>query len=319
MAPQPPVPAAPLLTCPANITADVVDALSLPVEFPVPAATAGSPPVATTCSVASGAVFNAGTTDVVCTATDSMARTAQCTFAVTVSVVPKLQGTRIVAFGDSMTAGEVSDPFPVQVSYLDPPNSYPSVLAGLLAARYRAQQIVVINEGQPGERVLEMGEDRMERVVLQHRPDALLVLEGVNGLSSQKDADAISEALRRGVRKAIRDGVKKVFVSTLLPGAAAGTKPPDPTLVDALNNEIRFWVPAEGAVLIDSYDVFKNNITGLIGKDGLHPNKDGYKKLADLFYTGLVQHFEVPPPAPAPPPPPAPASLTVLPANGPRR
>jgi histidine ammonia-lyase len=96
------------------------------------------------------------------------------------------------------------------------------VLTGLLTTRYRAQQIVVINEGESGERVVERGEDRMETVVLTHRPDALLVLEGVNGLNSATDVDAISEALRRGVRRAIRDGVKKVFVSTLLPGAEGG-------------------------------------------------------------------------------------------------
>lgn len=308
------MPGPPQLTCPPAINADVVDALLTPVQFPVPVAIAGSPPVATTCSVASGAVFTVGTTTVTCTATDALARTAQCAFSVTVNVVPKLQGTRIVAFGDSITAGEVSEPFSAQATYLDTANSYPSVLAGLLTTRYRAQQIVVINEGEPGERVVDMGEQRMQQVVLTHRPDALLVLEGVNGLGTMADAEATSEALRRGVRRAIRDGVPKVFVSTILPGAPAGTKPPSPVLVEALNANIRLWVPTEGAVLIDSYSVFRDNVMELIGRDGLHPTLEGYRKLADLFHTGLMQHFELPPPTSA-----AVASFGLLPLGGPRR
>ncbi len=274
-----------------------------------------------TCTLASGSVFNEGKTDIICTATDAMTRTAQCAFSVTVSVVPRLRGSKIVAFGDSMTAGEVSEPFDANVRYLDVENSYPSVLGRLLAERYRGQELAVVNEGCPGERVVfpgapcgggESGEDRVETVVLRHRPDVLIVLEGVNGLITKADATAIGEGLRRAVRRAVRDGVQLVLVSTILPGAAQGTKPPNPELVQALNDEIRSWVGREGAVLIDSYAAFQGNEMALIGKDGLHPNLDGYRKLADIFFTALVQHFEAPPPESGPADP----SRSVLAAHG---
>lgn len=52
-------------------------------------------------------MFNAGATRVVCTATDSKNITASCSFNVMVTIPPKIGATAFVAFGDSITAGEV--------------------------------------------------------------------------------------------------------------------------------------------------------------------------------------------------------------------
>jgi lysophospholipase L1-like esterase len=192
------------------------------------------------------------------------------------------------------------------------------VLGGSLSARYKAQQLTMINAGLPGERVLlpgpgaKSGEGRMQDVVLEHRPDVLLVLEGVNGLSIA-NAEDISEGLRRGVRRAVRDGVQLVLVSTILPGVAGRPKAPDPDAVLLLNSEIRSWAGLERAVLVDSYSAFEPSKALLIGQDGLHPTPEGYKKLAETFDEAIKTHFEATPPAaPAPAAPARSASRSFL-------
>jgi lysophospholipase L1-like esterase len=93
-------------------------------------------------------MFNIGSTVVTCTATDAVRRTASCSF--TVSVVlpaPRLGVTRILAFGDSITEGEVPAPgeltariaFRVHPQYVEPERSYPADLTTLIAQRYAAQ------------------------------------------------------------------------------------------------------------------------------------------------------------------------------------
>jgi lysophospholipase L1-like esterase len=302
--PTPPPPtAAPTVTCPADVQASVVEG-TVAVPYPVPQAVGGTAPVAVSCTVPSGGAFPIGSTHVVCTATDSAARVAQCAFNVHVSVIPRLRGTKIVTFGDSITAGVVSPPAASRFIRIDLPDSYPSVMRKMLQDRYTSQEIVVINEGIPGEQVLgsgssSNGEGRIEQLALQHKPDVLIVLEGVNGLGVN-NAEDISEGLRRGVRRARRAGVPLVIVSTILPGAPGRTKPPDPKAVELLNENIRSWVPREGAVLVDGFAAFDAEKSVLIGQDGLHPTVAGYMRLAEIFRDAIQANFEVPPTAPAP-------------------
>jgi lysophospholipase L1-like esterase len=252
--------------------------------------------------VASGSTFSTGTTPVVCTATDSASLSSQCTFRVTVNLIPSLKGTKIVAFGDSITAGEVSPPFEPAVKYFDPSSSYPTVLGELLTARYTAQTITVINEGISGEQVVVAGanglsgEDRIEPLVIKHRPDVFIMLEGVNGLNSQETVSLTSEGLRRGVRRAKRQGVPLVLISTILPGVEGRLRPPSSELVIALNDRIRAWAASEGAVLVDGYAHIFPQRQLLIGQDGLHPTVDGYRALAGLFFDVIRERFEAPPP-----------------------
>ena len=80
------------------------------------------------CSPASGSVFQVGSTTVTCTATDQRQRTDTCAFTVVVTVPPKLNLTTFVAFGDSMTAGEVVSEGSVpgfHVLAIDPGAAYP--------------------------------------------------------------------------------------------------------------------------------------------------------------------------------------------------
>jgi hypothetical protein len=144
-----PTPPGPSLSCPANFQTPAVQGQPTPVTYDTPAAQNGQAPVITTCAPASGSAFPLGETTVNCTATDAIARSATCSFMVAVTKVPQLSVTRIVAFGDSLTAGTTS-PDPMTLALVKP-DSYPYQLQDLLAARYTDQTIEVINEGCGGE------------------------------------------------------------------------------------------------------------------------------------------------------------------------
>ncbi len=292
----PPGGGAPTVQCPADVQAQLIEGTEVPVNYPLAQAVGGAAPVAVACVAPSGSPFVLGDTTVTCTATDSASRTASCTFRVSVTRVPRLRGTRVLAFGDSITWGVVSQPAPNRVRSAGPAGSYPALLQDKLRARYAAQTVEVINEGQPGELLTGEGEDRLERLVERHRPDMLIVLEGVNDIGT-KDPELVGDVLRSAVRRAVRANVPLVMVSTLLPGVQGRIKPPDPDRVDALNDEIRSWASAEGAVLVDTFHAVDPMKELFIGQDGLHPTPAGYEFLADVFLDVIKNHFEAAAPA----------------------
>ncbi len=76
-------PAAPSVTCPAPIAAESLDGTAVPIMF-APIVTGGATPVVVVSTPASGSSFPIGVTTVVSVATDSLGRTASCSFTVTV-------------------------------------------------------------------------------------------------------------------------------------------------------------------------------------------------------------------------------------------
>lgn len=297
---SPPPPGAPVITCPADGQSGVVQAPAA-AEYPASQPTGGTAPLPVSCAPPSGPEFPVVSTYITCAATDSAARTAECAFrSITFNVIPVLRGTTVVAFGDSITAGVLSPaaPAPPAPRMLDPSSSYPSVLEQQLQERYTSQDIVIINEGVPGEQAvgsdpISSGVWRIERVALQHRPDVLVILEGVNGLDVG-NAEMTSEGLRWGVRRAQAVGVPLVIVSTILPGVDGRPKAPDAEAVSILNDKIRHWATIEGALLVDAFAAFYPERERLIGQDGLHPTAEGYVRLAELFRDVLRHNFEEP-------------------------
>ena len=107
--------------------------------------------------------FPIGTTTVTCTATDSLNRRRRVSSASRFPKLPQLSRLRFLAFGDSITAGEVtfpSDRPPALTSgkqVVVPSAAYPTVLERLLRARYQfqADSIVVFNQGVGGEKAID--------------------------------------------------------------------------------------------------------------------------------------------------------------------
>ena len=76
-------------------------------------------------------------------------RTGTCGFVVSVTAVPQISVTKIVAYGDSLTEG-VTSPDPTTL-LLNLPDSYPMKLQAMMSARYTDQAVEVFNEGCSGE------------------------------------------------------------------------------------------------------------------------------------------------------------------------
>jgi lysophospholipase L1-like esterase len=313
------------ISCPASQTVQSLDGNPVAVTFAAPVVTGGTPPVTTTCTRQSGSRFDVGSTDVACTARDAAQHTASCSFRVTVVAPPKLSATKFLAFGDSMTEGEI----PTTCSLGAPPvsrcamaasltlsewlldtrqlraeaivssASYPSKLAALLASRYSSQSMVVVNAGKGGEMAVD-GADRLPGVLTMQAPEVLLLLEGINDIHKPGRSQAASigplvQALRTMIHDARSRGAR-VFVSTLLPEDKCGCRAFD--FVDgrddivAANAQIRVMAASEGVVLVDLYPGFAGQTTALLSFDGLHPNEAGYAKMAEMFFEAIRQQLE---------------------------
>lgn len=288
VAPTPVVPNPPSISCPVDIA--VVSAVGrLPaVSFDTPATQDGQSPVNVVCTPASGAEFQIGRTPVNCEATDALSRQASCSFTVTVAPPPKLQRTKFLAFGDSITEGKNG----LMGTGVIVPGNYAERLRALLADRYREQAITMVNEGQGGESTGE-GKWRLGPVMSQAQPEVLLLLEGTNDLIGGQDTPTIDSAVD-SLQTMVRQGKARgalVLIATLPPmnpgvcclaGAAAA--------VPALNARIRSMAAAESVSVVDLEAVITlSHISG----DGKHLNAQGNQVMANAFYTVIVSTLEV--------------------------
>jgi lysophospholipase L1-like esterase len=282
------------LACPSRVDGATTDGAGVAVQFQV-TAQGGRPPATVTCTPASGSTFPIGPTTVSCTATDAAAQTAECSFPVNVTRIPTLAWTRFLASGDSITEG-VTSQAPSVLRRLGLPDAYPGQLEPMLAARYSAQTITVVNRGVAGER-LAQGVDRLPGVLDEERPEVLLLLEGVNNIRNvptQELAGDLDEMVRAARRRNVQ-----VLLATLLPISdeyEAG-HPGTQQAIEDLNEEIvdiarknRIGAP------VDLFFVF-SGAPSLIGVDGLHPTPAGYMRMAEVFFDAIRDRYEVQPPA----------------------
>ena len=316
-APVEPVP--PLaLNCPVDISILDVKTPTQLVEYSPPAHAGGLEPVATTCTPASGATFALGSTTVACSATDSgtPARAAACGFKVTLvpytPPIPVLGATRFMAFGDSITAGEINDDdtgtrctnraanfrFPglLMMSWPHvkiPELAYPALVDGLLTARYTNQTFTVINEGQSLDSTDDTG--RFSDAVRADRPEAVLFLEGVIDLSSDSAVPAIIANVDADIAQARNRGVTSFFLSTLTP-VLSFSRGCFLTNADirAVNDAFRALAVRDNVVLVDSWAAFQGHESTYIGADGLHPSVAGQQVLARTFFDAIKTKLEMP-------------------------
>lgn len=312
-APTPPADGPPIIVCPAPLTVPSPNGGPADVFYSKPQVTGGAQPLQTSCTPTIGATFDAGTTTVSCTTVDASQQTASCSFDVTV-VVPTLPVTSFMAFGDSITWGSNGmcvrrfDGDPTTWAFQDlqslwanvnPPSAaYPGVLEALLENRYRQQTFTVANEGLPGEAVTNVNTfPRFVTALDTHRPEVLLLQEGVNDLhapaSRRPSPAAIAAALGEMVREARGRGIP-VFLGTLLPERVGACRAFGPERIPPANVEIRAVAAREGAVLVDLYQVFVAQQGTLLDEDGLHPSAAGYTKMAETFFDAIRAQLEAP-------------------------
>ena len=299
--PPPPPPEAPTITCSESVARGTISAGGLSVSYSDAETRGGQSPINTTCSPQSGTTFPIGVTEVTCTATDGLQRQASCRFEVTVTKLPQLSRLKYMAFGDSITAGEVTFPgstASVPVSgkqVLVPTAAYPAVLERLLRTRYQfqADQITVANHGVGGEKAVD-ARTRFFAVLTTLRPDVVMFLTGHNDI--QRGEDGAASGAAREVRIMANEAKlrgARVFIATPVPGRPNGNRTiPTELLVDYANR-MRDVAHQEGAVLVDLYALMRNDVFRYIGVDGLHPNEAGYTRIAELFSEAIQRELEV--------------------------
>jgi lysophospholipase L1-like esterase len=289
---------------------------SAAVSYGSPTVTGGTAPVSVTCTPPSGSAFNLGSTTATCTAIDAVRRTASCSFTVTVTLPPpRLAVTTILAFGDSITEGEVPVPgeFGIRRRFVEPEHSYPADLTALLGQRYTTQgasrvdafctddppsratsRITVINAGCLGERADDPATlSRLNDKIVTYRPDVLLLLEGVNDLNGAATIPRAAQGVRRLISAARGLGVR-VMVGTLLPEIAGGVNAGAAYLIVPFNAQLVPVATSAGATVVDLYSDIAADVTDWISPyDGLHPTEAGYREMARVWFNSIKNAFEL--------------------------
>ncbi len=303
-APTPQVPQF-AIQCPADIVGQSTTGAPVSIQVPAATTTGGVLPVTVSCSPA-GTPFPVGTTRVSCQATDARTLAAACTFNVNVAP-PPLSPTNFLAFGDSMTAGEITVPITTTAGALGedgypnfklivvPSESYPTKLLALLRGRFftQAQQFVVTNAGLPAEWAID-GAKRLPGVLPASGAQVVLLLEGANDLEASPNSTGVNNALV-GLQTMIRTARGRgatVMVATLPPVRPGGRLSLPVALVQTVNDSIRANAAAEGAIVVDLHAAMASNVTTFIGIDGLHPTAAGYQRMAETFFSVIRTTFE---------------------------
>lgn len=297
----PPTNIGPLLTCPSNVGASTVAATGIEVTYTSPAATGGRAPITVVCSPASGQRFPVGSTRVNCTATDASLITATCSFEVNVSQIFRISRTKFLAYGDSITAGEVTVPVGTTMvlgrlqtlfaQILVQSAAYPTVLNDKLTQRYASQAITVTNAGKPGEATADTF-SRYATTFLSDPPEVVLLQMGYNDIQSTATATAAYSVMSQMVIGARERGAR-VFLATLVPGIPGRQRSQPQDVEIAYNAALRSLAASTGSVLVDLYQIVLPNVNTLIGVDGLHPNEAGYAVMAQAFFDAIRADLEV--------------------------
>ena len=216
---------------------------------------------------------------------------------------PTLKVTKILCFGDSITAGTVQPPLSVLSLDAGQPQGYPFKLQALETARYTSQTITVWNDGKAGEQAEDPGAfSRYSQHVGDNHPDVILLMEGSNDLGNYSSSSPAAQragftATVNAMEDMVREGQRlgaTVFVATILSQRSSGSRGGAADLISPYNAALKAMIAKKGATLVDLNAQFP---LSLIGADGLHPTEDGYETIAEIFQAALAAVYEVPPAA----------------------
>ncbi|MGV8080690.1 MAG: arylesterase [Syntrophales bacterium] len=178
--------------------------------------------------------------------------------------LPRLDsGKTILAFGDSLTAGNGAGPG----------QSYPEVLEGLLKIR-------VVRSGVPGE-VSAEGLRRLPAVLAETKPDLVILCHGGNDILRRMDTRETARNLRAMIALARGKGAAVVLLAVPAPGPFLNP----PALYREIAAEMK--IPLEERVLKDVLS------DGSLKADPIHPNAEGYAKVAGAVVRLLRKHGAV--------------------------
>lgn len=175
--------------------------------------------------------------------------------------LPRLSDDAVLlSFGDSLTFGTGAAKN----------ESYPKVLEQLSGH-------TVINAGVPGE-ISEQGLLRLPGLLAQHRPNLLILCHGGNDMLKKKDLNQASDNIHKMIQLAQQQGIPVILIAVPKPGLF-------------LNPAAMYRNIAEstGVLLID--DLIPEVLSDAnLKSDPVHPNKAGYRKIAEHIVSVLRQN-----------------------------
>jgi len=218
----------------------------------------------------------------------------------------RLSRTRFVAFGDSITAGEVTVPIGatgsvqapgvtplalISKQVVVPAASYPAQLLTMLDTRYASQAsaISVANAGFGGESIFR-GVQRFEPSLAQNFADAVIIMHGLNNLAV--DGVEVPTILMRDMVRIAKERNVSVFVASMVPTIAGRQRSQNAALLEAYNVKLKEMSAEEGVAFVDLYTTLLPDAQNVIGVDGLHPTEAGYRRIAELFFAAIASRLE---------------------------
>lgn len=209
----------------------------------------------------------------------------------------------IVALGDSVTAGHFENLFNVEdfsdvpekiakgepLEIVDPRAVYHEQFRLLLAEKFPAPSVSVINAGIAGDHILSMRK-RVYRDVIRYQPDLVIVNGSLNWGAQLGTLDDFRQGLA-GVVQAIKENTGAEII--LLTPNAISDLLPDP-LLDARVECIRALAQQEQVSLVDVYKLwyaFSDNradFRGMMTNGRNHPTAVGHT----VYALALMQLFE---------------------------
>jgi lysophospholipase L1-like esterase len=216
-----------------------------------------------------------------------------------------LGATRFLAFGDSITVGAPSS-YDGRELYDALPGAYPERLQIGLNYYHAPQRFIVINRGVGAEAVSIGGLSRIKSILDSDRPQALLLLEGINdlagGISPAHTVGALQSVIDISLQRNIPVLVATMFQTYPTVRPPTGTDPETPRSnaaedVPEFNRLIRQMAAAkiaarQNVTLVDIEAAFGSN-RALVGNDGLHPTPEGYDRMASEFLRAIQRAFPV--------------------------
>lgn len=160
----------------------------------------------------------------------------------------------ILAFGDSLTQGNGATE----------QESYPAVLKKLSRRE-------VINAGVSGE-ISEEGLKRLPGLLEKYQPRLLILCHGGNDILRKKDIDQTASNIKEMIKLAQKENIPVVLLSV-----------PQFGLFLSPAKQYREIAESTGVVFIEDLvpDILSDNS---LKSDTVHPNKDGYRVMAESIY-----------------------------------
>ena len=189
---------------------------------------------------------------------------------------------RIVALGDSTTAGTPAFQSPIEAPPRGRGDETSQYAYGLTEAHPEWQ---VVNRGVNGQRSDEI-RARFERDVLAERPDAVIIIAGVNDVYQGRTVEEVTAQLAAMYARAAEARIS-VVAGSILP---YNTATPEQ---NARMRRINDWIRRQPGI------AFADTRTAVAASDdpdrlfdssdGLHPTPAGYRRMADAIRPALEQ------------------------------